>query len=44
MDAYKLLTFHHKYCTIQADSVTQRETYVYYSGQARVVHSERGEL
>ena len=29
---------------MQSDSDIQRETNVYYSGQARVVHSERGEL
>jgi len=29
---------------MQSDSDIQRETYVDYSGQARVVHSERGEL
>ena len=40
---YELLTFNHECCIIQPDSDIQRETY-YYSGQARVVHSERGEL
>ena len=41
---YELLTFSHECCIIQPDSDIQRETYGYYSGQARVVHLERGEL